>query len=261
MIPIKAVTSKENPLYKFIKSLNQKKARESKKLFLIEGIRLAEEAVKSGVKIKYLIINEAVKNFPQVNHDCCVLRLKNSLFKNLSETITPQGIIAVVKHVDIPLSKVKLGIHPFIVVLDGLQDPGNVGAIIRTAAAAGSSAVFFTNGSVELYNPKVVRSTMGSLFQVPIVNKLDADLLIKWLDERSINIVVADLNSEECYYCADLRKSLALVVGNENKGPGVAWKRAAKKIVRIPMSDLTESLNASVAAGVLIYEVIRQRNI
>ena len=261
MIPIKAVTSKENPLYKFIKSLNQKKVRESKKLFLVEGIRLTEEAVKSGVKIKYLIINEAVKNFPQVNNDCCLLRLKNSLFKSLSNTINPQGIIAVAEYMEISLDDITLDANPFIVVLNGIQDPGNAGTIIRTAAAAGTSAVFLTKGTVELYNPKVIRATMGSLFQVSIVNDLDDKRTVKWLKDHVINILVADLSGQEYYYSTNLKEPLALVIGNENKGPDDIWKKSADKKIKIPILGRTESLNASVAAGVLIYEVIRQRSI
>ena len=134
-----------------------------------------------------------------------------------------------------------------------------MGTIIRTAAAAKSDAIILTHGSVELYNPKVIRSTMGSLFQVPIVHRLDDNQLIKWLQVHRINIVVADLHSEEYHYSADLRKPLALVIGNENKGPGLTWKRAAQKIVKIPIPGMTESLNAAVAAGILIYEVVRQR--
>ena len=256
---IKEITSKENSLYKFIKSLKEKKSRESNRLFLVEGIRLVEEAVNRGLKIKYLIINDTIKDIPLVNYGGFVLKLKNSLFKKLSETVNSQGILAVIELIDVPLPKVNLDKNPFIVVLDSIQDPGNMGTIIRTAAAAKSDAIILTHGSVELYNPKVIRSTMGSLFQVPIVHRLDDNQLIKWLQVHRINIVVADLHSEEYHYSADLRKPLALVIGNENKGPGLMWKRAAQKIVKIPIPGMTESLNAAVAAGILIYEVVRQR--
>ena len=261
MIPIKAITSKENPLYKFIKSLNQKKARESSKLFLIEGLRLVEEAVYGGVKMKYLIINETVEDFPKFNQDCRILRLKNHLFKSLSNTINSQGIIAVAEYMEISLDDITLDANPFIVVLNGIQDPGNAGTIIRTAAAAGTSAVFLTRGTVELYNPKVVRATMGSLFQVSIVNDLDDKRTVKWLKDHVINILVADLSGQEYYYSTNLKEPLALVIGNENKGPDDIWKKSADKKIKIPILGRTESLNASVAAGVLIYEVIRQRSI
>jgi len=147
-----------------------------------------------------------------------------------------------------------------VVVINGLQDPGNLGTIIRTSAAAGVTAVLLTGGTVDLYNPKVVRSTMGSLFQVPIVNGLDDDEAVKWLEGNSINIMVADLDSEEYYYSADLKKSLALVIGNENRGPKDIWRMAAYKKIKIPILGFTESLNASIAAGIILYDAVRQRS-
>ncbi len=121
-----------NPIYKLIKILSQKKARESNKLFLIEGTRILEEANNKGVKIKYLVINEAVQNVPIINQDCQVLRLPNNLFKEISDTVSPQGIIAVVEQSKILLTDIILGTNPLVVVLDGIQDPGNLGTIIRT---------------------------------------------------------------------------------------------------------------------------------
>ena len=121
-----------NPIYKLIKILSQKKAPKSNKLFLIEGTRILEEANNRGVKIKYLVINEAVKNVPIINQDCQVLRLPDNLFKEISDTVSPQGIIAVVEQSKILLTDIILGTNPLVVVLDGIQDPGNLGTIIRT---------------------------------------------------------------------------------------------------------------------------------
>ncbi|GAF69466.1 unnamed protein product, partial [marine sediment metagenome] len=107
--------------------------------------------------------------------------------------------------------------------------------------------------------PKVIRSTMGSLFQVPIINGLDDDEAVKWLNYNSINIMVADLDGEEYYYSANLRKPFALVIGNENRGPNDIWRKAAYKKIKIPILGSTESLNASVAAGIILYDAVRQR--
>ena len=255
----KDITSKENSVYKFIKSLSQKKVRESNRLFLIEGTRLLEEANRRGTKIKYLIINEMVKNMPRINQDCQVLRLPNNLFKEVSDTINSQGIIAVIEQIEISLADIILGANPLIVVLNGIQDPGNLGTIIRTSAAAGATAVLLTRGTVDLYNPKVIRSTMGSLFQVPIVNGLDDEEAVKWLSHNLINIIVADLDSEEYYYSANLKSSFALVIGNENSGPNEIWRKAAYKQIKIPILGSTESLNAAVAAGIILYDAVRQR--
>lgn len=160
----KNITSRENPTYKLIKTLSQKKVRESSELFLIEGTRLLEEANNRGVKIKYLIINETAENVPKITQDCQVLRLLNNLFKRVSDTISPQGIIAVVEQIEISLADIILDVNPLVVVLNSIQDPGNLGTIIRTSAAAGGTAVLLTKGTADLYNPKVIRSTMDSLF-------------------------------------------------------------------------------------------------
>lgn len=256
----KDITSRENSIFKLIKTLNQKKVRESSGLFLIEGTRLLEEANNRGVKIKYLIINETVENVPKVNQGCQVLRLPNNLFKEVSDTVSPQGIIAVVEQSKILLTDIILGTNPLIVVLNGIQDPGNLGTIIRTSAAVSVTAVLLTEGTVDLYNPKVIRSTIGSLFQVPIINGLDDNEIIKWLNHNSINIMVADLDGEEYYYSANLKEPFALVIGNENRGPNDMWRKEAHKKIKIPILGSTESLNASVAAGIILYDAVRQRS-
>ena len=253
------ITSQENPIFKLIKALNQKKIRESKKLFLIEGSRLLEEAVKEGVKIKYLIINKSIENIPKINQGGQVLRLPNRLFKEVSDTVSSQGIIAIAEQRGISLTDIILGLNPLVVVLNGLQDPGNLGTIIRTSAAAGATAVLLTKRTVDLFNPKVIRSTMGSLFQLPVVNGLDDEEAVKWLNHHAIKIMVADLDSEEYYYSVDLKVPFALVIGNENRGPGDIWRKAADQLIKIPILGSTESLNASVAAGIILYDAVRQR--
>lgn len=255
----KDIASRNNPIYKLINTLSKKKVRENNGLFLMEGTRLLEEAISRGVKIKYLVIDETVKNVPEVNQDYQVLRLPDNLFKKVSNTVSPQGIIAVAEQIEISLADIILNENPLIVILDGIQDPGNLGTIIRTSAAAGATAVLLTKGTVDLYNPKVIRSTMGSLFQVPIVKGIDDNETVKWLNHHSINIMVADLNGEEYYYSTNLKEPLALVIGNENKGPNDIWRKAADKKMKIPILGFTESLNASVAAGIIIYDVVRQR--
>jgi len=257
---IKEITSDKNTIYKTLKTLSQKKVREANRLFLIEGLRLFQEALSRGVGLKYLIIDEARKEVPNTPQGCQIFRLKDHLFKKISDTVNPQGIIAVAEKTEMFLKDIELNAMPFIVVLDRIQDPGNLGTIIRTCAAAGITALLLVNGTVDLYNPKVIRSTMGALFQVPIVERLKDSEAIKWLQEHSIEIMVADLDGEEYYYSIDLRKPLAIVIGNENKGLSSIWKKAARKKVKIPIPGLTESLNASVAAGIILYDVVRQRS-
>ncbi|MEA1940145.1 MAG: RNA methyltransferase [Candidatus Caldatribacteriota bacterium] len=255
----KDITSKKNPLYKLINNLSQKKVRENNGLFLIEGTRLLKEAGNKGAKIKYIVIEETMENLPKITQDCQILRLPSNLFKKISNTVSPQGIIAVAEKIEMSLLDIALNKNPLVVVLNGIQDPGNLGTIIRTSAAAGVTAVLLTKGTVDLYNPKVIRSTMGSLFQVPIINGLDANEAVKWLNHHSINIMVADLKGEEYYYSANLKEPLALVIGNENKGANNIWMQAAYKKIKIPILGSTESLNASVAAAIILYDAVRQR--
>ncbi|WP_051534078.1 TrmH family RNA methyltransferase [Desulfitibacter alkalitolerans] len=256
----KDINSKDNPIFKLIKTLNKKKGRDENGLFLIEGIRLLEEAINHGVKLHYLVINENTNLLPKENLDCQVLRISNNLFKDLSDTVTPQGIIGVARQPNPSLKELTLLPNPLIVVLNGIQDPGNLGTIIRTSAAAKAAAVLLTEGTVDLYNPKVIRATMGAVFQIPIIHGLGDEEAINWLNSNNINILVADINAEQYYFSVNLKGATALVIGNENKGPSPKWKSAANNRIKIPILGDTESLNASIAAGILIYDAIRQRH-
>ncbi|MBS3971367.1 MAG: RNA methyltransferase [Clostridia bacterium] len=256
---IKDITSKDNPIFKLIKTLNKKKGRDENGLYLIEGLKLLEEAINHGVELQYLVINENTNLLPKGNLDCQILRVTNNMFRDLSDTVTPQGIIGLARQTDPSLGDLTLSPNPLIIVLSEIQDPGNLGTIIRTAAAARATAVVLTKGTVDLYNPKVIRSTMGAAFQIPIICGLGDEEVINWLDKNNINILVADVNARQYYFAVNLKGAVALVIGNENRGPSSKWKSAAGDKIKIPILGDTESLNASVAAGILIYDVIRQR--
>ncbi|MBN2395217.1 MAG: RNA methyltransferase [Candidatus Atribacteria bacterium] len=253
------IISKENSIYRMIKGLKQKKMRESTQLYLLEGSRLVEEAISRGAKIKYVLMDETIESELKLIQNYQTLRLANQLFKGISDTVHSQGIIAVVEKEEIQLEGLVLDENPLIVVLDGIQDPGNLGTMIRTSAAAKATAVLLTKGTVDLFNPKVIRSTMGSVFQIPIVRNIDDEAMIQWLNDHSINILVADLESKEYYFSINLKAPFALVIGNENKGPKEIWKNSALKIIKIPILGSTESLNASVAAGIILFDAVRQR--
>ena len=255
---IKDITSKDNSIFKIIKTLGKKKGRDESGLYLIEGPRLLEEAINHGVELQYILVNENTDP-PKGNLDCQILRITNSMFKEISDTVTTQGIIGIAKQNSISFEDLTLPTDPLIIILNGLQDPGNLGTIIRTAAAAKATAVILTEGTVDLYSSKVIRSTMGAAFQISIICGLDDKATIDWLKENNINILVADVNADEYYFNTHLKEAVALVIGNENKGPSPRWQEAAWQKIKIPIPGYTESLNASVAAGILIYDVIRQR--
>lgn len=255
----KDITSRDNAIFKLVKSLKQKKHRQDSGLFLVEGIKLAEEAIAHGVVIEHLIVSEKIDYIPTYLNQSSVLRLTSNMFREISETVSPQGVIAVAKQINHSLVDIKIDQNPLLIVLHKIQDPGNLGTIIRTSAAAGATAVLLTEGTVDLYNPKVIRSTMGALFQIPIITELNDTEIINWLRYHKINILVADLDTSEYYFSVNLNEPSAVIIGNENNGPSHEWKAASNKRIKIPILGSTESLNASIAAGILIYEAVRQR--
>jgi len=238
---------------KLIISLRQKKFRVEHQMFIAEGFKVISEFIEAGFELLHLYASDA--NLFD-NNELHPILISEQELKKISALVTPNNCLAVFK-----IQKAKLfSDSGLILALDNIRDPGNLGTIIRTSAAAGAVAVLLTEGTVDLYNPKVVRSTMGSLFQLPIVNDLDDEEAVKWLSHNSINIIVADLDSEEYYYSVNLKEPFALVIGNENKGPNDIWRKAAYKQIKIPILRSTESLNASVAAGIILYDAVRQRS-
>ncbi len=257
----KEINSKENNLYKFFKGLKTKKGRQKSGYYLIEGERLVEEAIQSNCIVEYVLISSVYESKQKfiLSPDSKIIKFPEKLFNQLAETTNPQGIIAVVRKEEASIETIQGDHNPILVILDGIQDPGNLGTIIRTSAAAGVSAVILTEGTVDVYNPKVIRSTMGALFHIPIIANVEDSIILDWLRKQKIKIVVADVNATKYYFSIDMSASVAIVIGNENKGPSDLWKGQAQYVTKIPLLGKTESLNASMAAGILIYEAVRQR--
>lgn len=260
------ITSSQNPVIKEAKALKEKKSREEKRLFFIEGLRFVEEALKEDAEIKNVILSE---KFLQIKGADLLLDkiekaglntsyVTNKLFGEITDTENPQGVMAVVGMRDAGIEAV-IKEKSFVLVLDSLQDPGNMGTIIRTADAAGVTGIILSKGCVDVYNPKVLRSTMGSIFHLPLYFADSLVEAISFLKSRGIRILASHLKGEANYFQLNLTDSLAVVVGNEAKGIGEETVQLADSLVKIPMPGRAESLNASVAAGLLLYEVVRQR--
>lgn len=185
-------------------------------------------------------------------------QLPDTLFGSVSDTRTPQGILAVLK-----LERKRLeDANPdggLLVMLDNIKDPGNMGTIIRTADAAGCSGVIVPDGCVDVYNPKVLRSTMGSIFHIPVYHCGNISEAILRIRNGGYKVFASHLEGAASIYETDLRGPVALVIGSEAEGVGKATVRAADALVKIPMEGRAESLNASIAAGVMIFEAMRQR--
>ncbi len=260
------ITSSSNKLIKEIKLLHKKKGRWNTKSFFIEGIRSVEQCIKSGEKVKYIVysselLSESGQDFiNDVESEAFdIYEVTQELFKDISDTDTPQGILAVVQFNEYKLEDI-LNDNNFLILLDRVQDPGNLGTIIRNSDAFGANGVIVTSGCVDIYNPKTIRSTMGSIFQIPIVHMDSTVEAIETLKNQGISVISSSLDTDNYSYDIDFKSDCALVVGNEASGISGEVIESSDQLVKIPMAGDAESLNAAVASGVLMYEVLRQRN-
>lgn len=252
------IESKHNNKIKLCMKLQRKKYRDKFNLYIVEGPNLIQEAILNGVTLEFVIYNESQEvDLPKV--ECPVLATSAEIFQEIADTVNSQGVIGVVCKEDKTYEDIKPQITPEgnIVILDKVQDPGNVGTIIRTADAAGYQCVVMIKGSCDVYSPKVVRSATGSLFRIPIIY-VDYDEYEKLSNEIKKKTVVTTLDSEYMYFQEDLTKGIALVIGNEGNGVSREMRDMADVAVKIPMKGNIESLNASVAAAIIMAESIRK---
>lgn len=256
---MKEITSKENALVKEVKKLRDKKYRTKQKMFIVEGFRFVEEALKSDFEVVHLFIEEASIDkcdsysvLDSIYEGSNVYKVSTTIIKILAETESPQGILAVVKMKD---KEVNFD-DGFYVLLDRLQDPGNVGTIIRSAHAGGAKGVILS-GTVDLYNEKTLRATMGSVFNIPII--IDNDLSVfNLLKTNGFKAVGTSLDTDKNYYDINLKDKAIIVVGNEGKGISEELLNSCDELIKIPMPGGAESLNAAVAASIMIFEAVRQ---
>ena len=257
------ITSKDNEKLKHIKKLKEKKYRDIQNCFIVEGIKLVEEAILENQNIKNVIICEDCINNGTIEQKLllkiakynCIYVSKN-VFDTISEVNSPQGIMAIVeknnKNDNIDYTE------DIIVVLDNLQDPGNLGTILRTIDSANLKQVIVTKNTVDLYNPKVVRSTMGAIFRVKRIETEDLTSTLQEIKKNGFEIICTSLEGSESIYNIHFTKKV-IVIGNEANGISKEVLDVADKKVKIPMLGKTESLNASVATGIMIYEYVRTK--
>jgi TrmH family RNA methyltransferase len=250
----------------YIKSLHQKKGRAEKKAFIMEGVRAVEELLRSpGQHFKVIYTEELEANrrgqllLQNLAHNQIEMtKVTAQELAAVSDCETPAGILAVVNITEHRLADVLAATKPFLVILDGIQDPGNLGAIIRTAEAAGVTGIILSKETVDQYNPKVVRATMGSLLRLPVVKVDNLVSLIEKLRSRKIRTIACDVRGSKNYYEVSWSLPLALIFGNE--GAGMAKEIAAKidEVIRIPQRKSVDSLNVAVAAGIIMYQVVEK---
>lgn len=255
------ISSSGNAQVKTIIQLNQKaKARREQGLFVAEGKKMFKEAPKEWVSKVYVAESlsgdeELMKTVSEYPHEIVI----DSVFKQMSDTQTPQGILTVLKKPSYTMEDVLNGENPLIMVLEDLQDPGNVGTIIRTGEGAGIGGVILTRTSVDVTNPKVIRSTMGSIYRIPFVYVEDVVSLKGLFHEKQIRSFAAHLFGKNSYDGESYLGGTAFFIGNEGNGLTQAAAAAADCLIRIPMCGQVESLNAAMASGILMYEAARQR--
>ena len=251
-------------LFKEIKNLEKnKKARDVQGLFVTEGINLfreapAERIVAVCATAKFTRENpELIRMIPPAAER--ILDIREERYAGISDTKNPQGILTVQRKPEFDLDEILMRESPLFLVLENIQDPGNAGTILRTAEAAGVHAVFLTQGAVDLYNPKTIRSTMGAIYRVPHFYVDDMDALLARFAEREVRTFAAHLRGTHAYTELDFRGGTAFFIGNESRGLTDALSDSLDVLMKIPMSGKVESLNAAMAAGILMYEARRQR--
>lgn len=240
------------------------KARNKQDSFIIEGTRMFMEVPKERL-VKTYVTEEYFKNATEDIREKIHLSehefVSEEVFKRISDTVTPQGILAIVRKREISIDELynnKESKNKILMILEDIQDPGNLGTIIRTAEAAGIAAVIMSKGTVDIYNPKVVRSTMGTIFRVPFAYVDNLEMIIEQLKEQGVRVYAAHLKGEKYYYQADYRQASAFLIGNEGNGLSKNISEKADELIKIPMYGKVESLNAACAATILMYETVRQ---
>ena len=268
------ITSTSNQRIKELSQIQKKsKVRSREGVFVAEGIRMVRETPYERLVSLYFSESFEKKYGNEVLDAISGGDLKirgadsekdgrfcrDAVFSYVSDTKTPQGVLAVVRQMEYTLEQMTDGVIPHLMILDNLQDPGNLGTIFRTAEAAGVTGIIMSRDCVDIYNPKTIRSTMGALYRMPFVYVEDLRETIHTLKEKNIKSYAAHLDGKNTYDKEDYRQGTAFLIGNEGNGLREEIAQCADTWIRIPMCGQVESLNAAVAATVLMFEVSRQR--
>lgn len=255
------ITSTGNTQVKNIIQLMQKtKARREQGLFVAEGRKMFHEAPRHWIHKAYISETLAgdenlLKSVQGLDFEI----VSDKVFRQMSDTQTPQGILTVLRKPAYTMEQILAGEKPLFLILEDLQDPGNVGTILRTGEGAGVQGVFLTRNTVDIFNPKVIRSTMGSIYRIPFLYVEDVVCLQKELKKCGVRMFAAHLDGKNTYDQESYAQGTAFLIGNEGNGLSDRAAACADTWIRIPMAGRVESLNAAMAAGILMYEAARQR--
>lgn len=253
------ISSAQNPKVKRLLALQEKSSlRRETGLFVVEGLREIERCVASGFTVDTLFVcPEIAGDFAAAGK---VFELSRGVYEKVAYRGGTEGVMAEVKARHLSLENLQLPENPLVVVMESVEKPGNLGAVLRTADAAGADAVLVCDPLTDLYNPNLIRASLGAVFSLPVVC-CTTPQAIAFLKERGIRILTAQLQDSKPYYGTEMTAGTALVMGSEALGLGDAWRKAADAHILIPMNGIVDSLNVSVSAAILLYEAVRQRNI
>ena len=269
---IENITSAQNPKIKDLLGLQEKsKERRKKGLFVVEGRRELTHCIEAGYEPHTLFICRDILTDPEfdrilnaVEENCCgvmyqIIEIPQHLYDKVAYRGGTEGIIAEMKCKDTGLENLKIKKNPLVVILESVEKPGNLGAVLRSADASGVDAVIVCDPLTDLYNPNLIRSSIGAIFTVPVATASSEDT-IAWLKKNGISIYTAQLQDSEWYYDTDMKGGTAIVMGTEATGLTEIWRKAADSHIKIPMLGRLDSLNVSVSAAILMFEAVRQRN-
>ena len=257
------ITAASNSRVKRLVQLNQKaKLRRTEDVFLVEGVKMFLEAPPE--KLKEVYVSESFLEHCSCREQLektCYEVVSDAVFDKISDTCTPQGILCVMEQFHYNMKELLQKKAPLFLVLENIQDPGNLGTMLRTGEGAGVDGVIMSRDTVDIYNPKVIRATMGSIYRVPFFYTQNLAQTIRELDAAGINTYAAHLKGKQWHTQADYTKGTAFLIGNEGNGLKEETAELANSYIRIPMEGKVESLNAAIAAAILMYEAGRQRRL
>jgi TrmH family RNA methyltransferase len=265
--PVTPITSKANPFVKKLRLVTLQSRRAPADLVLAEGIRVLEEAIAAGHEIEGVIISGGFGSNRRDKALLARLRAENiqvyragdGLMKSLSDVVSPQGVLGLVRVPVLGLDAVSPGANPLILCACGIQDPGNLGSLIRCAAAADARLVCTISGTVSACNSKCVRSSAGMFFRIPVIENLHPEDFLEFCKSRSVRAFRTDARDGETYHSLDLTQATAILLGGESRGlGGPEWM--ALPAIRIPMSPGVESINVAAAGAIVLFEAFRQRS-
>ena len=250
---MEVLSSLKNPKIMAWRSLKERKGRLEQQAFLVEGTKMVREALASGFPVEALLIREGFTPEAYLRASIPAYQLPAHVFDAVCDTRTPQGIAAVLRPDPRPAA------GPYLLALDGVQDPGNVGTILRTADAAGFDGVLLSSECADCFSPKVLRATMGSIFHMELSFPASLPEALSALREKGYEILSSQLDGDPFYGRAPIPAPWVLVIGNEGRGISAPVKALATRRLRLPMRGGAESLNAAVAAGILMYDLLREQ--